>query len=128
MNPKNSLSTKFFIVIMVSICLLCACGPQTSSIYDDMSTGTKSACKKIVEYTDQYIELDLSYDDFDEKYEECAARIEKNTTADTLASASATNLHLTINQNHRGSATTDDIIEARDELAETVGIKPYKKK
>ena len=128
MAQKNSPYSKFFIIILVSICLLCACGPQVSSIYDDMSTGTKSSCKKIVEYADQYIELDLSYDDFNEKYEECAARIEKNTTADTLASASATNLHITINQNHRGSATTDDIIEDRDKLAETVGIKPYKKK
>ncbi len=116
-------------IFTLSLILLTGCGTDdtSSKVPENMSTGTYKACMKILSDADSYIELELSYEDFTANYKDAVSRIEENTTEDTIAASSAAILKTKIGMNHRGSATTDEVIEKRNDLAKKLGVKEYSK-
>ena len=117
-----------FSVITCMMIALMGCGE--SSEYD-LSKSTLNAGKKIVECTDQYINSEITLDEYEKLFVEYKSKIVRNTSDDGMVSAMAGDLYANVSmskdymQNYLGATSIEDIIESRDKLAEYVGMKPY---
>ena len=113
----------YILAILITILLIGCEGKKP----DNLSTGTYNACKKIIECTDEYIRMDITYKEFSERYDEAKSRMEDNTVEDTVARSQATSLMVMVSTNNLSSKTSiDDIIEKRNEFAEYLGLSKYK--
>ncbi len=99
----------------------------------DLSKSTRNAAKRIVECTDQYINSEITYDEYKDKLDEYRNKIVEDTHADEMINIFATSLSTqsylidsSISDYYSLSdKSIEDVIETRNKIAEYVEMKPY---
>lgn len=111
-------------ILIIAMFILASCGKPS-----DMSDSTYGACKKIIECTDQYVNMDITYSQFSDKFYELKKRVGIAGSGSTLHAQTLVleleNLILK-NRNSSNDKTIDNIIDKRNELASFIGEPKYK--
>ena len=111
-------------LLIVAMFILTSCGKPS-----DMSDSTYSACKKIIECTDKYVNMDITYDQCRDKFHELNERIGVAKSGSTLqAQTLVLELQFLIIDNSisTNGEVVDTIINIRNDLATLIGEPKYK--
>ena len=110
--------------LIITMLILASCGKPS-----DMSDSTYSALKKIIQYTDAYINMDMNYNEYTDKCDEARKQINSSeSTTSLIADSNVVRLKLSILNHHFSLSTNslDDVINTRNELADSIGEPKYK--